>query len=253
MTASETLSASIEDYLETIYQVIIEKHAVRPKDIAKRLNIKYPSVTGALKLLSEKGLIHYTPYDFIVLTEAGEKVAKEISRRHEILRDFFIEVLAVPYDVADNAACEMEHSIPKELVERFVKFIEFVETCPRGGSKWIKGFAYHCGNEDTKENCEACILSCIDDLKKDIKKQDIEKTNLTLKDIKPGQRCRIIKINEKADIRKRLIDMGITTGSVIELERIAPLGDPIDIKVRGYHLSLRKEEAENIEVELIGT
>ena len=46
--------------------------------------------------------------------------------------------------------------------------------------------------------------------------------------------------------------MGVTPGSVVEVERIAPLGDPIDIKVKGYHLSLRKEEAEGIEIEALG-
>lgn len=252
MTAVETISASLEDYLEAIYQIISEKSAVRPRDIAKRLNITYPSVTGALKLLAEKRLINYTPYDFITLTEEGKTIAKDVIRRHEILRDFFVEVLAVPYDEADKAACQMEHSIPKELVERFVKFIEFVETCPRGGSKWIKGFAYHCDNEGSKENCGECILSCLDDLNKGINEQKRkEKPIIKLKDIKLGQKCRVLNLYGVDETKKRLLDMGITPGAVIELERIAPLGDPIDIKIRGYHLSLRKEEAENIEIEVL--
>ena len=48
---------------------------------------------------------------------------------------------------------------------------------------------------------------------------------------------------------KRLVEMGISRGSVIEVERVAPLGDPIEVKVKGYHLSIRKEEAQNIEVQ----
>lgn len=252
MTAVETISASLEDYLEAIYQIITDKSAVRPRDIAKRLNITYPSVTGALKLLAEKRLINYTPYDFITLTEEGKTIARDVIRRHEILRDFFVEVLAVPYDEADKAACQMEHSIPKELVERFVKFIEFVETCPRGGSKWIKGFAYKCDSEGSKENCEQCILSCLDDLKKNTTKpEEKDKPIMKLKDLKLGQKCRVINLYGAGETKKRLLDMGITAGAVIELERIAPLGDPINIKIRGYHLSLRKEEAENIEIEVI--
>ncbi|HQE80758.1 MAG TPA: DtxR family transcriptional regulator [Syntrophorhabdaceae bacterium] len=252
MTISDTLSASLEDYLEAIYQIILEKKAVRPRDIAKKLNITYPSVTGALKLLAEKNLINYTPYDFISLTQTGEAIAKDVARRHEILRDFFIEVLAVPYEEADDAACKMEHSIPKELVERFIQFVEFVRICPRGGDKWIKGFAYKCDNEGAMDNCESCILACLDDLKKTQKqKNNNTKNAVTLKDLKPGQRSRVLKIFAKGDIKKRLLDMGITFGAVIELERIAPLGDPIEIKIRGYHLSLRKEEAEGIEVEII--
>lgn len=252
MTVTETLSASLEDYLETIYQIIAEKHAVRPRDIARRLNISYPSVTGALKLLTEKRLIHYTPYDLITLTDAGEAAAKDVARRHEILRDFFTEVLAVPYEEADVAACQMEHSIPRELVERFVNFIEFVQTCPRGGGKWIKGFAYHCDNEGSMENCRECILTCLDALKENSKQEDINaNASLRLKDLKPGNKCKVLKIDSKGETKKRILDMGITPGSVIELERIAPLGDPIDIKVRGYHLSLRKEESEMIEIEIM--
>ncbi len=252
MTAADTLSASMEDYLETIYEIIADKKAARPRDIAKRLNISYPSVTGALKLLAERQLINYTPYDQITLTQAGEAAAKDVLRRHEVLRDFFIEVLAVPYEEADAAACEMEHSISKKLIERFVNFIEFVETCPRGGSKWIKGFAYHCDNEGAMDNCRECILSCLDGLKSKSgsHNNDTIKT-LSLADLKPGNKCRVTKINGQGDVKKRLLDMGITPGSIIELERIAPLGDPMDIKVRGYHLSIRKDEAEIIEVEAI--
>lgn len=252
MSSTETISASMEDYLEAIYEIITEKSAVRPRDIAKRLNISYPSVTGALKLLAEKKLIHYTPYDLIKLTEEGEAAAKDVLRRHEILRDFFTEVLAVPYEEADAAACEMEHSIPKKLIERFVSFIEFVDTCPRGGSKWIKGFAYHCHNEGAMDNCKECILSCLDELKSKSGSDSKDTAKISsLKDLKPGNKCRVVKINSQGDVKKRLLDMGITPGSLIELERIAPLGDPIDIKIRGYHLSIRKDEAEMIEVEVI--
>ncbi len=252
MTTTETISASLEDYLEAIYEIITEKSAVRPRDIAKKLKISYPSVTGALKLLAEKKLILYTPYDQIILTQAGEAVAKDVLRRHEILRDFFIEVLAVPYEEADTAACKMEHAISKKLIERLVSFIEFVETCPRGGSKWIKGFTYHCDNEGSLENCRECILSCLDELKSKSGSDNKDTTKaLRLKDLKPGNKSKVIKINGQGDVKKRLLDMGITPGSLIELERIAPLGDPIDIKVRGYHLSIRKDEAEMIEVEVI--
>jgi len=58
-------------------------------------------------------------------------------------------------------------------------------------------------------------------------------------------------VHGRNEIKKRIIEMGMTPGSVVELERIAPLGDPINVKVKGYHLSLRKDEAEGIDVEII--
>lgn len=252
MTITDTLTASLEDYLEAIFHIIAEKHAVKPRDIARRLKVSYASVTGALRSLSEKKLINYSPYDLITLTEKGLTAAKDVVRRHEILHDFFVEVLAVAEADADAAACQMEHSIPKDIVERFVRFVEFVETCPRGGQKWIKGFGYQCDRTNTQENCEKCIEACLGEVRQRMK-QGGEKKMVTsrLKDLKPGQRCKVVKVRGRGEAGRRIVEMGVTPGSVIELERIAPLGDPIDVKVKGYHLSLRKEEAEGIDVEII--
>jgi DtxR family Mn-dependent transcriptional regulator len=252
MTFSNTLTASLEDYLEVIFHIIAEKEAVRPKDIAKRLKVTNASVTGALRSLAEKELINYAPYDVISLTPTGKTAAKDVIRRHEVLRDFFVNVLAVEEHEADNAACKMEHSIPKIILERFIKFAEFVEVCPRGGSKWIAGFAYHCDHDDTQENCERCISTTLEKVKKR-RNQGGQKsmTLVKLKDLEPGQKGKVFKINVPGETNKRIIEMGVTTGAVVEVERVAPLGDPIDIKVKGYHLSLRKDEAGDIDIELL--
>ena len=74
-------------------------------------------------------------------------------------------------------------------------------------------------------------------------------TTATLKDLKPGQKGKVLRIKARGEMNKRIVEMGITPGSVVEMERVAPLGDPVDIKVKGYHLSLRKDEAEGIEIE----
>ncbi len=74
---------------------------------------------------------------------------------------------------------------------------------------------------------------------------------MTLKDVKPGQVCVIEGIGKKSTLRKRIIDMGLTIGTTIEVRKLAPLGDPIEILIRGYHLSLRKAEAAEVFVRLI--
>ena len=252
MAIADTLTASLEDYLEAIFSIIAEKQAVRPKDIAKRLSVSNSSVTGALRSLSEKELINYAPYDVITLTPTGKAVATDVIRRHEVLRDFFVKVLAVEEAEADAAACQMEHSIPRVIIERFVQFAEFVEFCPRGGTKWIAGFGYHCDFGGTQENCEKCIMHTLEDVKK--KHQEalaVPHPKTTLKDMNPGQKGRVVKVNTQGLLNKRIMEMGLVPGAVVEVERIAPLGDPIDVKVKGYHLSLRKDEAENIEIELL--
>ena len=72
---------------------------------------------------------------------------------------------------------------------------------------------------------------------------------LTLKDVKPGKVAIVVGMLGEGALRKRLIDMGITPGTKILVRKIAPLGDPIEIILRGYELSLRKEIAKNILVE----
>lgn len=70
----------------------------------------------------------------------------------------------------------------------------------------------------------------------------------TLSDIECGRKCVIKRVRGGRVMAKRLIEMGIGTGSEVEVERIAPLGEPVEIKVKGCHLSIRWEEARNIEV-----
>ncbi len=72
---------------------------------------------------------------------------------------------------------------------------------------------------------------------------------MTLKDMKPGESARVTAIGEKGQLRRRIMDMGITPGVELKVIKVAPLGDPVEIHVRGYELSLRKEEAARIEVE----
>ncbi|MFR1708429.1 MAG: FeoA family protein [Clostridium sp.] len=71
----------------------------------------------------------------------------------------------------------------------------------------------------------------------------------TLKDVKPGQTVTVTKIQCEGAVKRRIMDMGVTKGSSIFLRKIAPLGDPIEITIRGYELSIRKADAERILVE----
>jgi ferrous iron transport protein A len=73
---------------------------------------------------------------------------------------------------------------------------------------------------------------------------------MTLKNLKPGQVGTVVSIGEKGIMRRRIMDMGVTPGAAVKVIKVAPLGDPIEINIRGYELSLRKEEADQIQVEL---
>ena len=242
------LSASLEDYLEAIFWIASSKGAARTRDIAKRLGVKAASVTGALQALAERKYVNYTPYEVVTLTSQGLEEAKKIVRRHEILRDFFISVLGIKEKIADDGACRLEHNIPKPIVDRLIEFMEFVESCPRGGKDWIEKFIEQCNLKKHKK-CKTCIEQNLKEFQKD---KSMAQTNqeATLAALKPKEKAVVIKMNKRSSVTKRLAEMGIGRGALIVVERIAPLGDPIDIKVKGYHLSLRKQEAADIIVSL---
>ena len=71
----------------------------------------------------------------------------------------------------------------------------------------------------------------------------------TLKNVKIGGSCKVVKVHGEGALKRRIMDMGITKGVDIFVRKAAPLGDPIEIKVRGYELSIRKSDADLIEVE----
>lgn len=71
----------------------------------------------------------------------------------------------------------------------------------------------------------------------------------TLKQAKVGDTVKVVKLHGEGAVKRRIMDMGITKGVDVRIRKVAPLGDPIEVTVRGYELSLRKADAENIEVE----
>ena len=74
---------------------------------------------------------------------------------------------------------------------------------------------------------------------------------LSLKEIGIGESCKVVKLHGEGAIKRRIMDMGLTKGVTVKVVKVAPLGDPIELTVRGYELSLRKADAELIEVEKI--
>ena len=74
----------------------------------------------------------------------------------------------------------------------------------------------------------------------------------TLKDVKPGQTATVLKLHGEGAVKRRIMDMGITKGSELFVRKVAPLGDPVELTVRGYELSLRKNDAECVEIKEVG-
>ena len=134
------LSSTMEDYLEAIFNLEKDLKAVRVKDIAEKMMVKLPTVTSMLNTLVQRGLVNHEKYEYVELTKKGKRIAKDVYRRHVIFRDFLTGILNIDKKTAEEDACKMEHVVSPVTLERFVKFMEFVETCPRGGSDWLHHF-----------------------------------------------------------------------------------------------------------------
>jgi len=154
------LSASLEDYLETVFFLSKEDGAARPKDIAERMRVRAASVTGALKALAEKGLVNYAPYALVTLTDDGREIAGKIAGKHEALLHFFTQVLGIETVEAEEFACSMEHTIPDDILQRFVRFAEYTEKCPSFNASWQENAeGYFCKAQGCNTTrCAKCNL-----------------------------------------------------------------------------------------------
>lgn len=233
MHKAVTLTAALEDYLEAIFNLCRFNQAARSRDIAEMLNVHKSTVTAALKSLGQMQLIHYAPYEAVTLTPEGRRLAEDVAIRHSALRDFFINVLKVDTDTAEKAACGMEHSVPREIVQKLAAFAVSMSNCPQLSVG---------GDERTSEACGACL----DAANGEAVTPTAAIAHPTLDGVAPGKTVKVVAIEGRGEMKRRLSDMGITRGVEATVERVAPLGDPIDVKVRGYRLSLRKDEAAKI-------
>ena len=147
VNAEKQLSSSLEDYLEAILNIAGDSEAVRSKDIAESLGVAKSSVTGALRLLSEKNLVNYKPYGIVTLTKVGRERAEAIARKHDIVKAFFINILGVDSELAQKAACKVEHALGPRIISRLRNFIEFVTQNNKAGSDMTEEFKNFCENK----------------------------------------------------------------------------------------------------------
>ncbi len=140
MPVKKKLSASLEDYLEAIYNLSREPKVARSRDIAQNLGVSRASVTGALKLLSDKGLVNYKPYGYITLTDKGAKEAQLVVNRHNIIKSFFVNVLGVEQQIAAQAACRAEHVLGPVVISRLLDFSDFAARTNENGNNLTHQF-----------------------------------------------------------------------------------------------------------------
>lgn len=212
-----SLTPALEDYLRAVMELAGEKHSgVRISDIARKLDIAKPSVIQAISDLKKRGLVTQEPYSSVYLTPEGVNQGSEVIYRHQLIRTYLEEILFVTPVIAERDACRMEHIISNETFSRMEQSLREKDADVSGNHQLEK------------------------------------KTLLSLAAMKPGQKARVKKLEPSdAVLRRRLMDMGLVPGAEVLVERMAPLGDPIEIQIKGFHLSLRHSEAATVIVEAL--
>jgi DtxR family Mn-dependent transcriptional regulator len=220
VSTESTISANTEEYLEQIYRLAKEEEEVTTTDLARRLKVSPASVTGMLKRLGERGLIHYQPYQGVTLTEQGRAIAVQTIRRHGLVERLLTDVLDLPWHLADVEASRLEHHITPEVEERLAVLLKNPLTCPHG------------------------------------QPIDPEQPDFTvrLSSLAPGDRACVARIGDEApDFLAYVDQLGMRPEAVVTITERAPFNGPLMVAVGERVHALGDEVAREIWVHKLET
>jgi DtxR family transcriptional regulator, Mn-dependent transcriptional regulator len=132
MKTDELLSATVEEYLETIYNMSMENEIVIGARLAERFHVAPPSVTEMLKRLVRDGYIEMNTKRQVTLTELGNQVAEGVLRRHRLTERFLVDMLGMQWHEVHEEACRLEHFISGAVEARVIASLNNHLTCPHG-------------------------------------------------------------------------------------------------------------------------
>ncbi len=231
---------SVENYLKTIHELSRNEKPVSTTEISRNLKVAPASVTEMLKKLSEKNYIKYSPYHGTTLTRDGKLIAKKTVRKHRLLELFLHDVLKIDRIKVHNQACEMEHSLSDDAEESLCRFLRHPDLCPDDGK--------------TIPPCDLKIGSCAECVRlhnKGIEEVGKHSKNLvSIENLKQGQCGKISFIRGGHNVLQRLLDMGLTPGTEVCVDRVAPLRGPVVLSVRSSKLALGRGIASKVFVDL---
>jgi DtxR family Mn-dependent transcriptional regulator len=233
------LSPNMEEYLETIYKLSKNKERVKTTKISKNLKIAPGSVTQMLKKLDEMDYVDYSQYKGVKLTENGLKYAKKITRKHRLLERFLRDVLKLKDNILHEQACEMEHSLSDEAERALCQVLEYPDKCP---------------DDRVIPACDLPFTSCEECMKRrEEEVEEVGKRNenlIPIMDLKKHQKGKVSFIRGDYKVIRRLLDMGITIGAVLDVIKVAPLSGPVEVAIRGSKLAIGRDIACNVFVEV---
>ncbi|WP_300521321.1 metal-dependent transcriptional regulator [Aminiphilus sp.] len=215
-----SISARIEDYMEEIFSLEIEGRKATVTELASRLGVTKATVVSAVRRLVAACLLEHEPYGALHLTEAGRERALRIYRRHEHLSFLFAEILGIEKEKAVDMACALEHAVDEESEMRLLAFADFVFQARRQGLPWVEDLL-----AATRDTC---------------------RLPRPLVMIPENGKGVVARVTAGGLLRKRLLEMGLVPGSLVEYLGTAPLGDPLHVRVHGTDISLRRDEATTV-------
>ena len=156
-----SLSPSQEHYLRAIWELRSARGYARLADLARALEVTPATLSVGLRPLEARGLVAHDDQRFLLLTPAGERVAREVHHRFTVLRSFLHDVLRVPAGTAEHEACLIEHDVSAATTERIVDFLKLLDEDHEMSSLFHARFdAFHrsCGRTRA---CTDCGLACL--------------------------------------------------------------------------------------------
>jgi DtxR family Mn-dependent transcriptional regulator len=201
-----------------------EHGRVATNALADCLSVRPASVTGMLKKLASMGLVVYRPYQGVVLTEAGQKIALEVLRHHRLVELFLAEALGVPWDRVHDEAHKIEHVLSEDIADRIDAMLGHPTADPHGAPI------------PTRDGV--------------IDQPDL----MRLADLQPGHRAVVAEVyDHNAALLRYLGELGLYPRTELSVTKVAPFEGPITVRIGNVEHALGREVANQVLVVTIST
>jgi DtxR family Mn-dependent transcriptional regulator len=203
----------VEEYVEGIYRLQECGEEVTIGKLASYMCVSPGSASTMVKKLAKMGLARHTPYKSVQLTGKGERLAKQLTRTHRILKRFLVDVVGLPWNNVHELACKLEHYVSPEVIELIYEKLNRPKTCPHG--------------------------SPID--------PDEDDHTFQLSQTPPGVRVRLVKItNERYEFLRFLEEVGLLPGTLLTVKGKNDLMDLMHLQVGGRSLTIGPEITQHL-------
>jgi DtxR family Mn-dependent transcriptional regulator len=220
LTANRPLTAAVQDYLREIYKLEEDGQRAATSRVAEAMGVSAASASTMLKRLATLGLVEHSAYRGVVLTDAGRRVALEVTRHHRLLEQYLAETLGVPLDQVHAEADRLEHALSELVEERIDLALGRPTHDPHGHP--IPTAELELGATETR----------------------------ALAEVAPGERATVRRVpDDDGDLLRYLEDLALLPGNQVELVALAPFGGPVTFRTMAGEHAISRELAASIQVE----